>query len=228
MCKKAPMGAFLVYNDDMDVVYILGTGSLAENQEILYSVRSLCDHMEDLGDIYVVGEKPQNLPGLLHYKFDDCHDEGWKNTYLKVVRACGLENLSEEFLLMNDDFFIRSPLIGESYPFYSVKGSNGGPCGQHSFQIHCPIRLSKEMFLKMPFDINSKACKSWRTFYANFYGAPPNFVDDNIAITGENVEDFDIQTAGLPFFSCSNSAFLNPRFTDWIKTKYPTPSRFEL
>lgn len=211
----------------MDAVYILGSGSLANDEEILYSVRSLCENMEDLRNVYVIGNNPKHLPLVQHYQFEDSAPEGWKNVYHKVLKACSIEELSDEFLLMNDDFFLRAPFKAESYPFYTVKGANGGPCGQHSFQIHAPMRISKEHFPKMPFDVNQNACKSFRSFYGNFYGAPAKPVDDSVVRAGENVPSFDNQVAGMPFFSCSNTTFIHPDFNDWIKTKYPNACIFE-
>lgn len=228
MWKKAPVGAFFVYNILMDAVYILGGGSLAEDEEILYSARSLCKNMLDLRDVYVVGAYPKHLPGAIHVQHDDVEDQGWKNVYHKICKACSIENLSEEFLLMNDDFFMLSEFTGADFPFYALKNSNGGTCGPHAFQVHAPMRLSKEHFLKMPFNTQQHACRSFRSFYGNFYGAPPKFVEDCIVQVGENVPDFDEQMRGKKFFSCSNCAFLNADFSDWLKGKFPQGCRLEI
>ncbi len=211
----------------MDAVYILGGGSLANDEEILYSARSLFLHMQDLRDVYVIGNYPKHLPGAIHYQMDDTDPAGWKNVFHKILKACSIENISDEFLLMNDDFFMNERFTGADFPFYTVKGANGGPCGQHSFQIHSPMRISKELFPKMPFDVNQNACKSFRSFYGNFYGAPANPIDDPIILVGENVPSFDEQTATKKFFSCSNSAFLNVYFSDWLKTKYSSACPLE-
>lgn len=206
----------------MDAVYILGGGSLAEDEEILYSARSLCENMMDLRNVYVIGEYPKHLPLAAHYQEPDRHKERWKNTFDKVIRACNIDDISDEFLLMNDDFFMLEPFNGADFPFYAVKGSNGGPCGANSFGIHAPIRISKEMFSKMPFTTGQNACKSWRSFYANFYGAPPKFVQDCIIRTGHNVASFDQQTAGQPFFSISDAAMLDLEFSDWLRARFNT------
>jgi hypothetical protein len=212
----------------MDVVYILGSGSLANDEEILYSARSLCKNMLDMGTVYVVGDSPKHLPGATHFQMQDAYPEGWKNVYTKIIKACSIPELSEEFLLMNDDFFMTEPFEGADFPFYAIKGTNGGSCGQHSFQIHAPMRISKEMFVKMPFDISSNACKSFRSFYANFYGAPPKFIEDCIIQVGENVAPFDEQVEKQKFFSISNSSFLNAKFSDWIKSQFPEGCALEI
>ena len=212
----------------MDVVYILGTGSEANDEEIKISARSLCRHMQDLGAVYVVGAYPKHLPKAVHYEFGDKYPEGWKNTYHKVLKACSIEELGDEFLMMNDDFFLTEDFVGADYPFYSLEGVDGGTCGAKSFQVHAPMRINKEMFCQLPFDVNDNACKSWRSFYANLYQAPAVPVVDPIVRTGANVTDFAIQTMELPFFSCSNSSFNDPDFRAWLNGQYPEACPLEI
>lgn len=211
----------------MDAVYILGTGSECENQEIKYSVRSLEQHMLDLRNVFVIGEKPDCLPNAVHVPMKDPTIDKWKNAYLKIIRACEVLEISEDFFLMNDDFFLLDSVLGAEFPFYALKGSNGGPCGLHSFHIHCPMRLNKEMYIKMPFSVDIKACKSPRSMYANFYKAPPSFTTDFILRVGKGMRDADEQVKGWPSFSISNSAMHYNDFLLWLAEKYPTPSRFE-
>lgn len=215
------------YNIFMDVVYILGSGSLANNEEIRYSVRSLEKHLLDLRNVYIIGEDPKNLPNAFHVQSSDKTKEKWKNAYLKVLRACEITELSDEFLLMNDDFFLTEDTVGEDFPFYALKGSNGGACGTNSFHVHCPMRIKKDWYKGMPFSCDQKACHSPRSFYANFYRAPAKFIDDVILRVGPVMRNADEQIAGWPFFSIGDSAMLEPDFVLWLDQKYPNPSRFE-
>ena len=211
----------------MDAVYILGDGSLANNEEIRYSIRSLEKNMLDLRDIYIVGADPGFLSGIKHISALDTSLQKGQNAFHKITTACTIPELSEEFLLMNDDFFMLEPFTGADFPFFALKGSNGGTCGLHSFHIHAPIRLKKEWYLKMPFDPNSKSCKSPRTFYSNFYKAPPNFCDDFILRAGEGCKDFNLQVKNWRSFSISDSAMLYEPFKKWLDELYPEPSSYE-
>lgn len=213
--------------DEMDVVYILGSGSLSENKEILYSVRSICANMLDLNNIYVIGDKPMNLPNVIHIPMTDELPEKWRNAYFKTKRACIEPDITDEFLLMNDDFFMCEPFTGADFPFYSLKGSNGGACGVNSFHVHCPIRIKKEWYKNMPFDINSSACKSPRTLYANFYRAPVSPIDDPIVTIGETSEFDEADVIGRKFFSVGDTAMLNLGFCEWLDTIYHMKSRYE-
>lgn len=217
----------MLYNKSMDCVYILGSGSLANNEELRLSLRSLHENMIDLGKIYVVGEDPGFLPPDMLFHSNDCYKEKWKNAYHKVCVACGIFELSDDFLLMNDDFFMIEPFEGAEFPFYALKNSNGGTCGQHSFHIHCPIRLNKEMYLKMPFSMDQKACRSPRTFYGNFYKAPPKFCGDFVVHVGEGMKPPEEQIVGLPCFSIGDHAMLYAPFRKWLEYQFTEPSPFE-
>jgi hypothetical protein len=141
--------------------------------------------------------------------------------------AASVGELSEEFLLMNDDFFMLEPFNGAEFPFYALKGSNGGVDGQLSFHIHAPVRFKKEWYLSLPLDLNAKGRHSIRTFYANFYKAPPTFCDDFVLRTGEGMPEIASQIKKWPCFSISDSSMQDKKFMLWLKKRYGEPSRFE-
>ena len=211
----------------MDVVYILGSGSLAQNKEIVYSLRSLETNMQDLRNVYVVGEAVPALPGVIHIPAKDLTDKKWKNAFYKIKKACAIPDLSEEFLLMNDDFFMLEPFSGADWPYYALKGSNGGTDGQNSFHIHCPVKLNKEWYSKMPFPHEANGHRSPRTFYCNFHRVPPLFCTDFILRAGPEARDYDLQIKNWPCFSMGDVAMLDSKFNIWLSALYPAPSRFE-
>lgn len=212
----------------MDVVYILGSGSLVKNEEIRYSLRSLERNMLDIADVYIVGEKPEFLKDFIHIPSQDLSPEKWRNAYKKIKIACADSRISEDFLLMNDDFFMLEPFNGAEFPFYALKNSNGGTDGLHSFHIHCPMRIRKLWYSQMPLDMLAKGRHSPRTFYANFYKAPPTFCEDFILRVGEGCADFDVRTKKSPCFSIGDTAMLYEPFRLWLDNLFPEPSRFEI
>lgn len=212
----------------MDIVYILGTGSLVNDEEIKISLRAIDENMLDLRDVYIIGEKPDFLTNIIHIDSEDYSKDKWKNAYHKVKKACEIYDISDEFLLMNDDFFMLDLFSGADWPFYALKGSNGGACGSNSFQVHCPIRIKKDWFLQMPYSVDQKACRSPRSFYCNFYRAPAKFCDDFILRVGSGMRDPDEQIKEWPSFSISNSAMLHKPFVSWLHSKFPNPSKYEI
>lgn len=211
----------------MDAVYILGTGSPCANEEIRYSIRALEENMLDLRNVWIIGELPKFLPVIFHVAANDLMSEKWKNAYVKTRIACEQGEISDDFILMNDDFFMCEPFMGAELPFFALQGSNGGTCGQHSFQVHAPMRINKEMYAKMPFSLEQKACRSPRSFYANFYKAPPKFVTDCILRTGAGGKTPREAARGRAYFSIGDPTILFGPFRDWLAERWPTPSKYE-
>lgn len=211
----------------MDVVYILGTGSEANDIEIRYSLRSLEKNMLDLGKVFIVGVCPSFLKNIIHIPILDSYPKKWQNAYLKISTACFDARVSDDFLLMNDDFFILEPFEGALFPFYSLKKADGGPDGPHSFHIHCPIRYNKEMFLKMPLSTESSGAHSLRTFYSNFYRCPRYPTQDFILPGPFAGKTYNDQVDGWPSFTIGTQLAKRPDFIEWLDSLYPEPSRFE-
>lgn len=88
----------------MDYVYICRTG---DNEELRYSIRSVVKYAT-YDNIWVIGNKPDWYKGNYIEVKDIGHKfENITNCY-KILPSIGA--LSEDFVLMNDDFFILKPL----------------------------------------------------------------------------------------------------------------------
>lgn len=98
----------------MDYVYICRSG---ENEELRYSIRSIIKYC-NVTNVWVVGNKPDWYIG----NFISVKDIGNKfqninNCYKEIINN---KNISENFILMNDDFFILSKNTN-SWNYYSGK-----------------------------------------------------------------------------------------------------------
>ena len=62
----------------MDVVYILGTGSTSNDNEIRYSLRSIEKYLIGFNVVYIVGECPKFLKGIIHLDFRPTKKQGKK------------------------------------------------------------------------------------------------------------------------------------------------------
>jgi len=200
----------------MDAVYILGNGSLANNLELVQSIRLLRKHCLDLRNIFVVGANPPEGLDVIHIPASDNNREPWKNAWEKICIACRDERVSDDFILMNDDFFALSDFSIATLPFYAIRGASGGVNGMQSYFVHAPIRYNKEMFLSMPFNLGNPKGSSPRGFYCNFYKAKPEFIDDMIMRYGDRQPSFDDQIHGLDWFSTDDTIFTNEEFVKWI------------
>lgn len=107
---------------DIDVVYVLGTGSRWNNNEIRFSIRSLVKNLKGFRNIFVVGACPSFLQNVIHIQAEDIfapETNADGNIIHKVLVACADERISENFLFINDDHIITEPVnVGEIPPFH--------------------------------------------------------------------------------------------------------------
>lgn len=87
-----------------------------------YAIRSLFKYsLIEINRIILVGEQPK----FLNYDSDKLVSLRYKETqakevniWEKVLEACKLEDLTEEFLFTNDDYFLLKPVDLSSLPHY--------------------------------------------------------------------------------------------------------------
>lgn len=91
----------------MDIVYLLKNSPT--NEELTYSLRSLVNLTHD--KVFLVGGCPTNLnkSSLTHISIVQGPDK-YRNTTNAIQLVCKDSRLSENFVLMNDDFFILKPI----------------------------------------------------------------------------------------------------------------------
>lgn len=92
----------------MDIVYLLK--NTPHNEELVYSLRSLVNLPHD--KVFLIGGCPTeiNKATVIHIPTIQTNNK-YKNTTLGLETACRDERLSEDFILMNDDFFVLKPII---------------------------------------------------------------------------------------------------------------------
>lgn len=130
----------------MDIVYTVKYTD--KNEELIYSLRSLCNLPHDR--VYFVGGCPEGInkkairhipvPALEH-KYD--------TTTNNLCEVCKLEELSDNFIWMNDDFFILQKIENPIKELYLNKGN---------------MELSISSFLKRNGKLTSYMCGTEHTF----------------------------------------------------------------
>lgn len=113
--------------DKVDLVYPLGPGSRDDNFEILYSLALVQKYMTGYRSIYIIGEQPpaaiytnlfSSAAQVIHVPHGNTGINPQDNIRRKVLVACNHPHISDPFLFMNDDFFLRAPLHAATYPYY--------------------------------------------------------------------------------------------------------------
>jgi len=90
----------------MDVVYIVGPG---EREFLRYSLRSLVNLPHDR--VFIVGERPGwvSPETVTHIQTKQVTPK-WASATHNMMTAAECKDISEEFVFMNDDFFIIRPI----------------------------------------------------------------------------------------------------------------------
>ncbi len=104
----------------IDLVYVLGTGSKWNNNEIRFSLRSVQKNLKGYRNIYVVGARPAFLQNVIHAPAEDVFDPAVNadgNMTYKLLMACKIPYLSDNFLFMNDDFVFIKPVVAAEIPW---------------------------------------------------------------------------------------------------------------
>ena len=90
----------------LDVVYVVREGK--DNESLRYSLRSLANLTH--GKVYISGGKPDWVINVGHIKKDvEMEMPDQEDSNLNLYLATGIPEISENFVFMNDDFFIMRP-----------------------------------------------------------------------------------------------------------------------
>lgn len=158
----------------MDILYTLKNNYSGE--ELRYSLRSLENIPHDR--VFFVGGCPKWAKDIIHIPTNQTGTK-YKNTTHNIQTACYNSELSEDFILMNDDFFILDTIknptkelnlymgtvqsyidkLKKRHPTGSayIKGMEQtkeflqglGVLDPLSYELHIPFVLNKNKFLKM-------------------------------------------------------------------------------
>jgi hypothetical protein len=236
--------------NNLDIVYILGSGSRWNNNEIRYSLRSLERNLH-YRDIYIVGEKLHWFKNIKHIPAKDPYQEKLKNALYKLKIACKIPQLSENFILMNDDFFIlkKKKTIKYYYKKTLSQSKKDHPTkkgyyyesitntekllkelkikSKYDYSLHYPFIYNKNKLLMMLSLIEDKNEQLLlRTIYGNLF-----------AVGGEKKRDVKIknlQDLENPYFresdviSTSETIVLRKQFQDFIKQRFQSYSKYEI
>ena len=235
----------------IDVFYVLGSGSKWQNNEIRYSLRSLEKYAHNVGQVYVIGEKPSFISDKVKYiKATDIGSPACNHWY-KVKRFFVETGIKRACYMMDDIFFIKDVDL-ENYPYYCSNELKdykpNDPNVYHrtilntrkelikenkpltNFEIHCPIIYEKDKFESLEknfFHIKSKyrPFVGVRSYYCNMNGI--NGVECNdMKIREKHINDWLDRIQSNDCFSISDEV-IKLGVGDWIQKEYPNPSKYE-
>jgi hypothetical protein len=213
----------------MDVLYYIGGGSMQHNIELRLSLRSL-ELGKNIDRVFIVGNKPEFIKNVEYIWVED-KEQWWENAFNKT-KAAIKAGISQDFLLMNDDFFMLEEFDALKYPFY-YRGElplqadrqytevllntrkileKEGYKTKH-FGVHCPIRINGEKYLTLEKYFTSPV--SARCLYGNIFIKGARKVKDGKG-------NFDSSTKCY-----SSKTWIDDDTLKILKEKFSKPSRWE-
>lgn len=226
-----------------DVVYILKDGTPGD--ELRYSLRSVERNLEHRHVWFVCG-KPS---GLIPDKYMDHTQSGstkWERVRSSLISVCKNDNITKQFWLFNDDFYILQP-IEKQFVYHrglladhikDVETRHAGTitgytrqlrnCEQMlrdaglttlDYAIHIPMLIDREKMLET-LEMFPR-CPMFRSLYGNYAGVGGEYMKDNK--TTDANKDID---KSAPFLSTSNISF-GGRVREQIEEMFPDVCKYE-
>lgn len=94
------------YTVELDVVYTLKEED--DNEELRYSLRSLAANMPH-NNVFFAGYMPTWVRNVYHIPVEQDKGSKYLNSRANIMAACHSPEVTNDFILMNDDFFILQP-----------------------------------------------------------------------------------------------------------------------
>jgi hypothetical protein len=112
----------LSVGEPIDVVYVFRNTTDKVDTELFYSLRSLKKYLSDYRNIYVIGDTPRFAEpvgvAFKHIVATDPFQTSVHNVRHKLKLAIADSEISETFLLMNDDFFFLTETVAPAVPYF--------------------------------------------------------------------------------------------------------------
>jgi len=91
-----------------DLVYILKESE--NNPDLIMSLRSI-EKFCTYRNVWIIGYKPSWLKNVKYIHTNQKGNTKWTNSCINFKAACECEDISENFILMNDDFIALRPIL---------------------------------------------------------------------------------------------------------------------
>jgi hypothetical protein len=210
----------------MDFVYICKDG---DNEELRYSIRSVMASFPD-AKVWVVGGKPSWYSG--NFIFIQQRSAKYINAVNNLKAICSSEEISEEFILMNDDFYIVEKinsvetfhgglLLDKINTYKKITQQSGyifklektfdklrdlGMTSPLDYELHVPMVMEKQ---KLRTVLKHGSEFLWRSMYGNMFNVGgEEMVDVKVYIDGPLVaKSYEIKNKEHKYLSSTDTSF---------------------
>lgn len=204
---------------NLDIVYFVKEAP--RNEELRYSLRSVAMHMPHKR-VWIFGGCPYSIVPDIRVKVKQEGKTKWDRVRTMFRMACENKEITDDFILFNDDFFIMQPMDKIEPKFRcsldrhieileATRRNKPTPYSKllrdcrdelrrlgkptNSYELHVPFVFNKQKLLKLINTYKNAHCT--RTLYGNIYG-----------VGGTQSSDVKIFTA-RPEFDYKNSKILS-------------------
>lgn len=224
-----------------DIVYILKND--IDDAELIYSIRSVCQNFP-YNKIWFAGGMPEHIkPDEYMYINQDGHNK-WEKVSYSLKKICKNDEITEDFWLFNDDFFIMQPI--DDFPA-AVRGTMHhrivGLKQKHQYSgyigklertenllrnrcydtldyaLHVPMLINRAKALETlkEFDL-----PMFRCLYGNHHKIGGVIMDD------VKIYDLDKEPTGEEIMlSTTDKSFKNGKVGPYIRSQFPDKCKYE-
>lgn len=231
----------------MDAVYLFGGSS--DGSELRYSLRSLVN-LPQVDRVFVssgIGH-PGWLSGDVVRIVPERHGPGrFASAWANLKAAAGDDRLSDEFLLMNDDFFVLRPVDAVpvlhrcdldawrpkmSRAHFRMTATRAamdaaGAAGRYCWEGHYPMVIRRDLFARTVAAVDAQRQDRGAVWNRTVYG---NLAHPFGGTPAQDVKIHDhraVPAAGDTFTSTSDSAWATGRVGEWLRARFPEPCHHE-
>lgn len=232
-----------------DIVYFVKNSYV--NEELKYSLRSVEENWP-YKNVWFYGGCPNDLEPDYHVKITQNAPSKWENVRNMTLEVCKNDDITEDFWLFNDDFFIMEP-INDFKPRYdgtltskiqqirdkrygedSEWSKNLGKLqkllkkhgkSEYCYAIHEPMLINRKKMLEVLEKFPNEPMQ--RALYGNWWDIGGEQEDDPKYAMPEpsNIADELIKHDVI---STSDDSFDGGYVGRWLRNKFKNPSRFEV
>lgn len=231
-------------SDLHDVVYILKPD--IDTEELKYSLRSVEANFPHRKIVFVCGQ-PEGFEPDVRIRHKQTGGSKWELIRSSIYEVIRSPEVSDDFFLFNDDFFIMRPFEG---PFVNYVNRTLGEYVEHlrqhvhkwlnpygrtilkaqqelhalgetelNFEVHLPMLFNKKIAAET---IGRCSSPQMRSIYGNLSRC--EYIDR----ADVKIYDLDeVPRDSCDFLSTNDDVFTKGRAGEFIRARLPSPSRFE-
>lgn len=231
--------------NNYDIVYFVKEAP--QNEELRYSLRTV-EKNWPCRYVWFYGGRPNDLMPDKAVRFTQKGLNKWEKVKNSIIATCENEDITEDFWLFNDDFFILKPRKREYEAEYNglledyietIKRKNSGShsqytlrllntiqmlkkngCSTLNYEVHKPMLINRKKAIEVMYKF--PGVPGFRSLYGNYWKVKSeDCYDMKIKdLVGYGLEDWG-------FLSTSDSSFRDGEVGQYIRDKFNRVSRFE-